>query len=107
MKKSEKKQNTEITTMLDGTMTYGIAGDNQQPIWFAIERDGEIVASTREIMTFKTNDVIGTPDEPTAINFVRATYENGKWYTISGVQLPKKPTQKGIYIYNNKKVVVK
>ena len=84
-----------------------ISGDAQRPIWFAIERGGEIVAATDEVMTFKKNAVIGSPDEPTAINFVQVEYENGKWYTLSGVQLPNKPTQKGIYIFNGKKVVVK
>ena len=84
-----------------------IAGDKQQGIWFAIERDGEIVASTGEVMTFKTNAVIGSPDEPTAISFVHADYADGKWYTIGGLQLQKKPVQKGIYIYNGKKIIVK
>ena len=76
-------------------------------LWFAIERDGEIVASTGEIMTFKTNDVIGTPDEPTAISFARNAYEDGKWYTIGGRQLQRKPTKKGVYIFNNKKIIIK
>ncbi len=84
-----------------------IASEAKQGIWFAIEREGEIVASTGEIMTFRANDVLGSPDEPTAINFVHADYENGKWYTISGLQLQKKPTHSGIYIFNGKKVVVK
>ena len=90
-----------------------IAGDSQHDIWFAIERGGEIVASTEEVMTFERNAVVGTPDEPTAINFARtegqagSNYENGKWYTISGIQLPQKPKQKGIYIFNGKKIVVK
>jgi hypothetical protein len=84
-----------------------IAGDKQEGIWFAIERDGEIVAATSEIMTFNTDAVIGTPDEPTVINFVRMADESGKWYTVGGVQLQKKPTKKGLYIFNGKKVVVK
>ena len=84
-----------------------IAGDKQEGIWFAIERDGEIVASTSEVMTFKTNAVIGSPDEPTAISFVHADYADGKWYTVGGLQLQKKPAQKGIYIYNGKKIIVK
>ena len=96
-----------VNSQLSTVNYLSIAGDAQQPIWFAIERGGEIVASTGEIMTFKTNDVIGTPDEPTVINFVDAAYEDGKWYTISGVQLPNKPTEKGIYIFNGMKVVVK
>ena len=79
------------------------------PLWFAIERDGEIVAATGEVMIYKANAVIGSPDEPTAISFVKAdgVFENGKWYTTGGLQLPKKPTQKGVYIFNGKKVVIK
>ena len=84
-----------------------IAGNDQQPIWFAIERDGEIVASTGEVMTFSINGVVGSPDVPTAINFVHAANEEGKWYTLSGVQLQQKPTRKGVYIYNGKKLIIK
>jgi hypothetical protein len=29
------------------------------------------------------------------------------WYTVSGMKLQKRPTRKGVYIYNGKKVVVK
>ena len=84
-----------------------IAGESQQKIWFAIERDGEIVASTSETMTFNANAVIGSPDEPTVINFVHTDYEDGKWYSINGMLLPKKPTQRGLYIFSGKKVVIK
>ena len=84
-----------------------IAGRAQQSIWFAIEREGEIVASTNEIMAFKKNAVIGSPDRPETIHFVRSDYEDGMWYTVSGMKLQKKPTRKGVYIYNGKKVVVK
>ena len=76
-------------------------------LWFAIERDGEIVASTDEVMAYEANAVIGSPDEPTVINFVRADYEDGQWFSISGMKLPKKPTLKGVYIFNGKKVMVK
>ena len=84
-----------------------IAGDTQQTIRFAIERDGEIVASSDMQMDFQANAVVGSPDEPTAINFMQAPEEDGKWYTIGGVLLPQKPTQKGLYIHNGKKVVIK
>lgn len=33
--------------------------------------------------------------------------DNGKWYSLSGQQLEGKPTQKGVYIVNGKKVVMK
>ena len=84
-----------------------IEGDKQQGIWFAIERDGEIVAATSEQMTFTANAVIGSPDEPTKISFVQTDREDGKWYTVSGIQLLKQPTRSGVYIFNGKKVVIK
>ena len=84
-----------------------ISSDTKQGIWFAIERDGEIVAATGEVMTYQDNAVVGSPDEPTAINFVKPDYAEGKWYTINGLQLQKKPTRRGLYIFNGRKVVVK
>ena len=84
-----------------------IAGNQQQPLWFAIEREGEMIAATDEQMVFKANAVVGSPDEPTAIRFVKADRENGKWYNVSGTQLSKRPTRQGVYIYNGKKVIVK
>ena len=58
-------------------------------------------------MTFNANAVVGSPDEPTVISFVHTDYEDGKWYSINGMLLPKKPTQRGLYIFNGKKVVMK
>ena len=46
---------------------------------------------------------------PTGINEVsveRSAVSDDAWYTINGVKLGKKPTQKGIYINNGIKVVV-
>ena len=93
---------------------YLSIGSNEAPsgavggsLWFAIERDDEIIASTSEQMTFTPNAVIGSPDEPTKISFVQTDREDGKWYTVSGIQLPKRPTQSGVYIFNGKKVVIK
>ena len=103
----EECGSTILNSQLSIVNYLSIAGDAPGSIWFAIERDGEIVATTGEMMTFKTNAVIGSPDEPTAISFIRTGHEDGKWYTIGGMQLQKKPTQKGIYIFNGKKVMVK
>jgi hypothetical protein len=33
--------------------------------------------------------------------------QDGKWYTISGILLPEKPTQAGLYIYNGKVLMIK
>ena len=92
-----------------------IGGMKRADITFAIERDGEIVAIGSEHLTFRANDIVGTPDEPLAIHFAEATgidlvsgdYEEGQWYTTNGVKLAKKPTRPGVYIYNNSKVVIK
>ena len=35
------------------------------------------------------------------------TDKAGAWYTVNGVKLSGKPTQKGIYVNNGKKVVIK
>ena len=35
------------------------------------------------------------------------TEKAGAWYTVSGVRLAGKPTKKGLYIYNGKKIVIK
>jgi hypothetical protein len=39
-------------------------------------------------------------------NYTNYTNSNA-WYTLSGTRLSGKPTQKGIYIVNGKKVVIK
>jgi Leucine-rich repeat (LRR) protein len=44
----------------------------------------------------------------TAIRSIEVSAEeNGLWYTLDGKRLSGKPTQKGIYIHNGKKVVIK
>ena len=34
-------------------------------------------------------------------------FENDAWYTLDGMKLQEKPTQKGVYIFNGRKVVIK
>ncbi len=47
-------------------------------------------------------------DEATGITSIKGGGEAyGSWYTIGGTRLDKKPTQRGIYIHNGKKVIVK
>ena len=93
-----------------------VGGEKRAAIRYAIVREGKIVASTPQAMTFSANAVVGSPDEPTVLNFVEGTtgidfaldgYEEGTWYTTSGIQLPTKPTRPGIYVFNGRKVVIK
>ena len=80
-----------------------------ETLTFAIERDGETIAMTDSRISYAANKVIGTPDQPTAINFMALDQmpHDGKWYTTSGIQLPKKPTRSGLYIYNGKVKTIK
>ena len=53
-----------------------------------------------------------TSVEPTGIVKIQdgnvGMYNGRKgWYTINGLPLTRKPTAKGIYIHNGKKVVIK
>ncbi|MBQ2181752.1 MAG: hypothetical protein II400_05835, partial [Bacteroidaceae bacterium] len=47
-------------------------------------------------------------DELTGIQTVESeSTESGNWYSLQGVQLNSRPTQRGIYLNNGKKVLVK
>ena len=91
----------------DDIFYLSVSGDKDAPISFAIERDGEIIATTTDIMRYHTNDVIGSPDQPTAIDFTRVEVSGTGWFTMSGTKLNGKPTRAGVYIHNGKKEVVK
>ena len=60
-------------------------------------------------MTFYFEEIDGST---TAIKSINADSLNGKmdaegWYTINGIKLESAPTQKGVYIKDGKKVVIK
>ena len=97
----------QITASEDGIFYLSVAGDQDAPLWFAIERDGEIIATTPEIMKYSANAVVGLPDSPTSIDFVTIDAMGEGWYTLSGVKLNGKPAQGGVYIHNGHKEVIK
>ena len=90
----------------DNVFYISIEGDVQQPLSFAIEREGDIIAVTPEILTYKANAVVGTPDAPTKIDFTVRDIPKFGWYTLDGYKLQGRPTKKGVYIYNGKKYVI-
>lgn len=47
-----------------------IHGDNEVNVTLAIQRDGEIVATARDLIPYQSNSVIGSGDLPTSIRFV-------------------------------------
>lgn len=76
---------------------------------FSLERDEEIIAVTsRPQMNYTADAAEGRPDMPTVINFLAAEQmDTDGWYTVSGIRLNGKPSQKGIYIHGNQKVIIK
>ena len=99
------KEETDDQTQL---FYLTIAGDKQVPLSFAIERNGEIIATTGEIMTYDVNAVSGSYQQPTSISFARINpVPQHGWYTLEGVKLNGKPTRSGVYIYNGHKQVIK
>ena len=90
-------------------LNIGTDTQNAETIHFVMERDGEPVVTAQSGIRYEANKVIGTPNEPTLINFVSLDTmpQDGKWYTISGILLPEKPTQAGLYIYNGKVLMIK
>ena len=62
-------------------------------------------------MAFKIGNYYGdnvTYGNATGISVIKANAQTDEsWYTIGGTRLSGKPTQKGVYIHQGKKVVVK
>ena len=85
-----------------------ISGDRETPVTLAIERDGEVIATAWEFMTYSADAISGSPAEPTDIVFSKTDglWDDG-WYTLHGIKLQGKPVESGVYIHNGKKQVVR
>jgi hypothetical protein len=71
-------------------------------------RNGETIATTEEVMTYRANGICGSPTEPTQISFVKTTDQPQQgWYTLDGIKLPAAPKRSGVYLYNGRKRIVK
>ena len=92
----------------DNLFYLSIEGENNTPLSFAIERGGEMIATTSDVMTYEANAISGSPAEPTKISFVQIDQlpQDG-WYTLQGIKLQHAPTKSGVYIYNGHKQVIK
>ena len=89
----------------EGVFYLNIGSDARytQAITFSIERDGKEIAVTGSNIVYESDAVIGSPSDPTLIRFGRIDaddMEYGKWYSVSGMELPGKPSQPGFYIHN-------
>jgi hypothetical protein len=90
-------------------LNVGVDEDLARNLTFCIERGGEVVAVTRSKIGYKADNVLGSPDQPTRIDFASVDEfgEDGGWYSLSGIKLAGKPQQEGIYIHNGKAVFIK
>ena len=68
--------------------------------------ENSVSSETKGMAFYFKDEEIG---EVTEMHIPAATQTSGedRWYTLSGVQLKRKPSQKGIYFHNGKKEVVK
>lgn len=69
-------------------------------------------AATEELPQSITVKLVGANGETTAIGTLdtktgEVAFDSEAWYTLDGVRLSGKPSSKGIYINNGKKVVIK
>ena len=69
-------------------------------------------AATEELPQSITVKLVGANGETTAIGTLdtktgEMTFDSEAWYTLDGVRLSSKPSTKGIYINNGKKIVIK
>lgn len=106
---SERK--AEAVADEDNNYYLNIGNDTKQTetIYFVMERDGEPVATTGSSISYVADQLLGTPDQPTDISFVNLDQmpKDGKWYTLSGLHLQKKPKRNGLYLFNGEVIIIK
>ncbi len=92
----------------DAPVYLSIAGNKAEPLSFAVERDGELIATATDVLNYKADAIVGTPNQPTVISFTKTDMlpQEG-YYNLQGIKLSGKPQQRGVYIYNGRKQVVK
>ena len=92
----------------DDLFFLSVADYGSNDLSFAIQRGEELIALSSNQMTYQTNGVIGTVNEPTVINFAEVSHQLiGEWYDLQGRQISNSKLSKGLYIHNGQVVVVK
>lgn len=88
-------------------------GSTSSNTWTVVPFDAYVElteAAAARGVTFTFEEIDGTATVIKAVDAEEAESAQGTaaegWYTINGIKLNAKPTQKGIYIYNGKKVAI-
>ena len=102
--------------LYDGKVLFTSSDENIA----AIGTDGEIILKTVGTVTITANgpetencyqatpaSYTMTIEDPDGIGNVNVNDTDNEWYNVNGVRLSGKPRQKGIYIFDGKKVLVK
>lgn len=90
----------------DGKVTWKPAGATGATVKNG-ERAKLVMASGSEARQIIIEEPDGTVTAINAINVDNVVNAKGSWYTLSGMKLEGQPTEKGVYINNGKKVVIK
>ena len=103
------------STMSDASESFTTGLYTIEPINFEVADDGMIyigistMTNTQWVIwdNFQLKYFGKNEETPTGIGSLKAGSENGEMFNLNGQRLSSKPAQKGIYIINGKKVVIK
>ncbi len=92
----------------EGRFFLSVGHGPSEKVSFTIENQDNIVATTARQMPYVGDTHLGTLDTPTVIDFSAIdTAESQGWYNLQGMRLAGRPTLRGIYIHNGKRVTIK
>ena len=105
----DESSNAKLRFFTNDNAHHGISAGSANT-WYVVPFDGYIdmtgVAAAHEV-TFTFEELDGSTTAIKAVEFNGQMANAEGWYTIDGMKLNAAPTQKGIYINNGKKIVVK
>ena len=104
----------EATETTGGAKFYMLSynSDNQNIGWYYGAENGAPFTSLAHkawlALPASAPTFLGLPDweDTSGIVPVGVNPEDGEWYTLQGLKIGKKPTTKGVYIHNGKKVLI-
>ena len=95
-------------------LTYSDNNDNFGWYWGAANGGAFISPAHKAWLALPASapSFLGLPDWEDTTGIIgidngQLTIDNGEWYTLQGLKVGKKPTTKGVYIHNGRKVVIK
>ena len=111
VEKTVTKDNNEKIWFMTGDYTaWDYIGKTSDASWDIVPFEAYIDMNTLSgvrSMTFVLEDVNGSTTAIKSVNADNFSTKLNGWYTLDGVKLQAAPTQKGVYIKDGKKVVLK